>query len=560
MGESITPQLDTICNESVRFTHAYTTSVLAIPALSSILTGLYPAEHGVHRNDGSFYGPGVKSLPELAREAGYETFLASGGVRADGGFYRPADETVKKFLSLLENRGEGVPFVGVVDLADLSFPEVTSLKTAQSDKREGMYNGKLQEIDEAIGGLRRAFIKMKIWDQLTVVIVGLEGTNKGEHEGLSDGISLYDEIVRVPLLIKPMRKPRDQGPSWKIDGPVSLADLGTTLFDLAGVKVSKKSSVPVLDFREALEGKDLHSDDRPLFCESDLPPWRDWGPRLISMRKGEWVYWPEPEEKLFDTYSDRLELRNLFSLDFTTFSRLDHLWKGFSKIFLGGNTGGSGSSSSPRFIPISVGEKLKTAQIIFSRASDSQEKLRALNELEIRRPDDWQSVQWHVRELLENRDLKGMKELLAKTNPVTKVESDEYNLWQTFVRIKFKGKSSEGETCLQLAVNMKHNSLPSVDYFQTRLACKDREVQAWSTAFIQFKSRHLREASAFFDLARALSEKREEQTQFAKYFWLDGATWDFQKELPAGPSLFELFADLVPNADFQSFVRKKQFP
>src|ERR1039457_5933799 len=56
-GDSITPQLDTICKESVRFTHAYTPSVLTIPALASILTGLYPAEHGVHRNGASNYNP-----------------------------------------------------------------------------------------------------------------------------------------------------------------------------------------------------------------------------------------------------------------------------------------------------------------------------------------------------------------------------------------------------------------------------------------------------------------------------------------------------------------------
>src|SRR5258708_4632922 len=81
-GDSITPQLDTICKESVRFTHAYTPSVLSIPALASIFTGLYPAEHGVHRNGASNYNPTVKSLSQWARERGLETFFFSGGLLA----------------------------------------------------------------------------------------------------------------------------------------------------------------------------------------------------------------------------------------------------------------------------------------------------------------------------------------------------------------------------------------------------------------------------------------------------------------------------------------------
>src|SRR5271154_4088731 len=74
-GDSLTPQLDTICKESVRFTHAYTPSVLSIPAMASILTGLYPIEHGVHRNGASQYYPNIVSLPEEARQKGLETFF-----------------------------------------------------------------------------------------------------------------------------------------------------------------------------------------------------------------------------------------------------------------------------------------------------------------------------------------------------------------------------------------------------------------------------------------------------------------------------------------------------
>src|ERR1700744_4519468 len=41
-----------LCQESVRFTHAFTPSTLSVPALASMLTGLYPYQNKV-RNNGS---------------------------------------------------------------------------------------------------------------------------------------------------------------------------------------------------------------------------------------------------------------------------------------------------------------------------------------------------------------------------------------------------------------------------------------------------------------------------------------------------------------------------
>ena len=39
-----------LCNESVRFTHAFTPSTLTVPALASLLTGHYPIQHRVRHN------------------------------------------------------------------------------------------------------------------------------------------------------------------------------------------------------------------------------------------------------------------------------------------------------------------------------------------------------------------------------------------------------------------------------------------------------------------------------------------------------------------------------
>ena len=61
------------CQSSIRFHHAYTPSVLAQPALTSLLTGLYPYEHGVWSNGSHFLSSQFKTLPEEAIKKGYRS-------------------------------------------------------------------------------------------------------------------------------------------------------------------------------------------------------------------------------------------------------------------------------------------------------------------------------------------------------------------------------------------------------------------------------------------------------------------------------------------------------
>ncbi|MBC8356809.1 MAG: sulfatase-like hydrolase/transferase, partial [Planctomycetes bacterium] len=47
-----TPNLDRLASRSARFTNGYVPSSVCRPSLVSLLTGLYPHQHGVHFNHG----------------------------------------------------------------------------------------------------------------------------------------------------------------------------------------------------------------------------------------------------------------------------------------------------------------------------------------------------------------------------------------------------------------------------------------------------------------------------------------------------------------------------
>jgi hypothetical protein len=573
--DSITPQLDEICNESVRFTHAYTSSTLVNPALASLLTGLYPAESGVHRNDAGRYEENVKTVSRFAHEQGLESLFVSGGVpvlrksavsrgfdffddsvRAGGSFYRPADEVVKRFLSLLAVRSAGAPFFGVLHFADREFSEVPSLKTNQNEKREGQEIGKLQEIDDAIGVLRAYFQKIHIWDKITVVVVGLQGSEKSEHGALSKGINLYDESVRVPLLIKPSRKTSDHPVSWKIDSPVSLVDVGGTLFKILGSDDYPISKLPFRNLMTLVEGHSVILKEVPLFSETDLPAWRGWGPRLVSMRLGEWNYMLVPEAKLFNTFTDRNELHSVGPTESPFYYELQKIWLGFRPFFE------ARIESGKYFLPVSVSEKLRVAKTVFSHDASIADKISELDILRLRRPQDWQIVQWEFSIILEKQDWPEMKRFLKKLHPTTSEARHEFMLWNDFISLKLRlvhlEMASDPELeCLYLAVALKRFSIAELEQYQIHHQCSDTEIHAWVTAYVSSKLKRTREATSFFETAKALSEKRLEQTIFAKLFWVGGATWDYKDVLPGGPSHFDLFLALVSNTDFLNFVKKR---
>lgn len=72
-----TPNLDRVAQESLCFTNCISTSTYTTNAHASFLTGLWPPRHGVRAFFHTRLSCQVRSLVELARDAGYRTILAT---------------------------------------------------------------------------------------------------------------------------------------------------------------------------------------------------------------------------------------------------------------------------------------------------------------------------------------------------------------------------------------------------------------------------------------------------------------------------------------------------
>ncbi len=91
------------------------------------------------------------------------------------------------------------------------------------------YLRELELCDTQVGRLREALERMGVIERVVFVLIADHGEALGEHGIPEHGISLYDVLVRVPIVFHlPGLTPR------RVDTPVSTLDIAPTLLDLVG--------------------------------------------------------------------------------------------------------------------------------------------------------------------------------------------------------------------------------------------------------------------------------------------------------------------------------------
>lgn len=229
-----TPNIDRLRDESVVFDAAYASAPLTAPSHASIFSGLAPTRHGV-RNNGLYAVPReVPWVPEEASAAGVDTvgFVAAVPLLSDFGFARGfrafddrlpgrrstgpdgragdwperrADEQRALFEDWLAARGPAAGrFLAWVHFFDPHFPYAPPDRFAVRH-RDSPYAGEVEFVDEQLGLLFGALRSRGLWESTTIVVVADHGEGLGTHEEWTHGNFLYEETIRVPLIVKPAR-------------------------------------------------------------------------------------------------------------------------------------------------------------------------------------------------------------------------------------------------------------------------------------------------------------------------------------------------------------------
>ncbi len=175
-----------------------------------------------------------------------------------------------------------------------------------------LYDGEINFVDEFLGNMFR-FLNSKFKDDCLIILTSDHGESFYEHEKFGHQGSVYEEILKVPLIIIEMgKKPVIK----KVFDVVQLIDIAPTILDYFGIEIPEnfqgRNLLPLLNGKISQKDPIIFSE-----CYQKNGLMRrnhKEGFILLSIRKGEWKYiYNEEKEKeyLFNLNQDPDEKENL---------------------------------------------------------------------------------------------------------------------------------------------------------------------------------------------------------------------------------------------------------
>lgn len=414
-----------LCNESVRYTHAYTPSTMAVPTLASVFTGVYPIEHQV-RHNGSTLSPRIESIPEFAVKNGYRTGFFSGGapvLRKSGlhqGFelfddfsvltpqvqYQKSQLTIEKAQEWIQDL-HGQSFFSVLYLPDLLYTN-TQTVSRSGEVRNYSFDSQLEEVDENLFVLFQSLKDSGRWNSTNIFVLGTSGNSQSDRPMEPGPMNLHSENTQVALFIKPAGPQRDLALSWKIDRNVTLVDVGQTLRELLGMPINKFNHFPTLSLvKSFMRQEQSISIDRPLLIESSWPQWRyETSPRFAFVKdKYVWIYDSKP--KIYNTLVDHFE-NNPLNLNVSILKEFQEALSYQRALRILPFPG----------LPEDELEKHKISFATWMREDQRSELTTSIKELLKRYSSDTELKQWQQRILSEQSDSNVKPSALDKTKDV----------------------------------------------------------------------------------------------------------------------------------------------
>ena len=285
------PFIDKLARAGVVFDNAYSPAPWTLPSVASMFTSTFPCEHNVLGKYDSL-PESADTLAERLKRAGYTTyslfaneFIGSKFGMAQGfDFHRPSTRNDGRKVHAALGAQPGLPFFlyvhnlaphnpyhfapphtdGFMDVSRavrerikgiftryksaaehdyrLHQPLGTTDMTAEQDQEMAAFRELLTEFNELydacvlfsdhkVASTVQTLFQRKEWQNTMFILVSDHGEEMDEHGAWLHDQSVYDEVLRVPLII---RFPNDEFAGTRITESVSLMDLIPTLFDYMG--------------------------------------------------------------------------------------------------------------------------------------------------------------------------------------------------------------------------------------------------------------------------------------------------------------------------------------
>ncbi len=366
------PVLQELAKESEVYQQAFSTTSWTLPAHVSLFSGLELTGHGVIAPQNRIRGE-TPLITELLQKNGFLTVALTGGgfVKDTYGFFRgfqlysnrasdifqieAAGLLFRHFKSYLENYSSQNWFIflhtyqqhapykapspyrtafnkelklnltGVGSFLHLPEELFQPLSQEQRQQLVDLYDGSILYSDQELLKPLIDFLKAKQrWNNTLLVVLSDHGEEFYEHQGWEHGHTLYDELIRIPLVV---RYPQNKNGGRRIEQPFSIKDVWKIIYQNCKLKHGYWDNL-------------FHSQSEYLTAALPLIPTFDGLLARVSFIKGKQRYIhnfvEQLDQKKFPALSD-LKREELFALtDFLSQENLAELKKnelpGFRKL------------------------------------------------------------------------------------------------------------------------------------------------------------------------------------------------------------------------------------
>lgn len=292
-GKPTSPHIDELARTSVVFENAYAPAPWTLPSVVSLFTSTFPCEHGVLA-DGQRARTDHATLAQRLKTRGYTTAsfhanpYAGKASGMDAGFDRAdlvpvvdgplVDEWLdtldeEPFFLYIHNLEPHDPYRAPRRLIDrfgrvpeetcveiggrlLSYRKLTRVDFAAghalgtTDNTQDqitamdriaeyaaelntLYDAAVRDADEKVGRVIAVLKRRNQWENTLFLLLSDHGEEFGDHGRWQHDQSVYEELVRVPLIV---HRPGPQEGPTRVAGVASLVDVMPTILDLVGAE------------------------------------------------------------------------------------------------------------------------------------------------------------------------------------------------------------------------------------------------------------------------------------------------------------------------------------
>jgi arylsulfatase A-like enzyme len=281
------PHLDALARRGVRFANAHAPASWTGASVASILTGLYPAVHGV-------------DTPTSVLSDGVPIFAYVHYLDPHADYFPPPAYAARFGVSM------DAPLAGIAQRPLLrSFHAPASADDLAT--LIGLYDGEIAFTDDQVGRLIDE-IRDRVAGPMLVVVTADHGEEFGDHGGLLHGITLWEEQLHVPLIVAGTRI----APGRTIRTPVSLVSVWPMLAGLTGVgtpmdTTERPAAAPLLDAAAPT----------PIFADLERPSPRleHWHSRVVIDGSWKLIVASGDSTLVFDLAHDPGERRDVAAVE-----------------------------------------------------------------------------------------------------------------------------------------------------------------------------------------------------------------------------------------------------